>query len=190
MRAVLIGLMVIAGTAGALAASAPERMAICFSCHGEKGQSPNFETPSIGGQPAPYALVQLYLFRERQRTVDVMNQATKGLTDADLQAFAEVVGKLPAPQPTSEPGDPEQLKRARALVQKFRCAFCHRQDFSGQGNIPRIAAQREDYLLKTLREYKNGVRPGYEPTMVEALLPVGDADIVDLAHYLARFSGQ
>src|SRR5579863_6868090 len=101
MRIVLIGLMVLVGMAGALAASVQERMAICFSCHGENGQSPNPETPSIGGQPSPYVLIQLYLFRERQRVVDVMNQATKGLSDSDLQVFSDAISKLPAPRPTA-----------------------------------------------------------------------------------------
>jgi cytochrome c553 len=186
MRAVLTALILLVGAAGAPAATLQERMAICFSCHGEGGQSPNFETPSIGGQPSPYVLIQLYLFRERQRVVDAMNQVTKGLTDGDLQAFADAISKLPPPRPTTEPGDPQRLERARALVQKYRCGFCHQQNFSGQGNVPRIAAQREDYLLKALRDYKSSARPGYEPTMVEALQPVSDADIVDLAHFLAR----
>src|ERR1700674_3465496 len=120
MRAVLTALTLLAGMAGALAASVQERMAICFSCHGENGQSPNPETPSIGAQPSPYVLIQLYLFRERQRVVDAMNQVTKGLTDKDLQAFSDAISKLPAPQLTTEPGDPQRLQRARDLVQKYR----------------------------------------------------------------------
>jgi cytochrome c553 len=187
MRAALTALILVAGTAGALAASLQERMVLCFSCHGEKGESPNFETPSIGGQPAPFVLIQLYLFRERQRIVDAMNQATKDLTDGDLQAFADAVSKLPPPQAAAGPGDLQQLERGRALAQKYRCGFCHQQNFSGQGSVPRIAAQREDYLLKALREYKSSARPGYEPTMVEALQPVNDSEIVDLAGFLSRF---
>jgi cytochrome c553 len=57
----------------ACAASAPlcaetfsERVAPCLACHGEKGQSENPEIPSLGGQNAPYALIQLYLFRDRK----------------------------------------------------------------------------------------------------------------------------
>src|ERR1700681_2249162 len=136
MRAALTALILLAGMAGALAASVQERMAICFSCHGENGESPNPETPSIGGQPSPYVLIQLYLFRERQRAVDAMNQVTKGLTDNDLRTFSDAISQLPAPQPTTEPGDPQRLERARDLVQKYRCGFCHQQNFSGQGNVP------------------------------------------------------
>jgi cytochrome c553 len=52
--------------------------------------------------------------------------------------------------------------------------------------VPRVADQREDYLLKTLRDYKSGARHGYDATMAEALQPVDDAKLTDLAYYLAH----
>ncbi len=35
--------------------------------------------------------------------------------------------------------------------------------------MPRIADQREDYLVKTLRDYKSNIRRGYDGTMAEVL---------------------
>ena len=52
-------------------------MAPCLACHGEKGKSENPGVPSLGGQPAPYLLIQLYLFREEQRIVEIMNDVTE-----------------------------------------------------------------------------------------------------------------
>ena len=52
-----------------------------------------------------------------------------------------------------------------------------------------LAAQREDYLVKTMREYKNNTRHGYEPIMAEVLGPITDAQVVDLAYYIARARG-
>jgi cytochrome c553 len=68
--------------AGAAVAGEPfaERVAPCLACHGENGTSENPEVPSLGGQPAPYLLIQLYLFREKQRVVEIMNDVTKGFT--------------------------------------------------------------------------------------------------------------
>jgi cytochrome c553 len=57
---------------------------------------------------------------------------------------------------------------------------------SGQNNVPRLADQREDYLLKTLRDYKNGTRRGYDASMAEVLQPIDDAQLIEFAHYLAR----
>src|SRR5712691_5785996 len=128
------------------AASLEERLAPCLACHGEKGQSEQPEVPSLGAQPAFYVMVQLYMFRERLRTVEVMNAVTQGLTDDDLRSMADVIAKLPPPHPDEAPGDPTRLERARALIQQHRCSFCHNPNFSGAQQAPRLAGQREDYL--------------------------------------------
>ena len=73
------------------AAALEERLAPCLACHGEKGQSEQPEVPSLGAQPAFYVMVQLYMFRERLRTVEVMNAMTKGLSDDDLRNMADVI---------------------------------------------------------------------------------------------------
>jgi cytochrome c553 len=164
-----------------------ERAAPCLACHGEKGQSETPETPSLGGQPAPYLLIQLYLFREKQRVQEIMNDQTKGFTDDELRNFSDFVAKLPPPQPLADNPDAARMQRASALITQYRCNSCHNLDLSGKESVPRIAGQREDYLVKTLREYKSNTRHGYEATMAEALAPVTDAQIVDLAYSIARF---
>ena len=164
-----------------------ERAAPCLACHGANGQSENAEIPSLGGQTAPYALIQLYLFREKQRVVEIMNDMTKTFTDDDLRAYSDFIATLPPPKPPADAGDPARMQRAAALITQNRCNSCHNLDLSGRENIPRIADQREDYLVKTLREYKNNTRHGYDGTMAEVLAPATDAQIVDLAYYIARF---
>ncbi len=164
-----------------------ERAAPCLVCHGASGQSENPEIPSLGGQTAPYALIQLYLFREKQRVIEVMNDMTKSFTDDDLRAFSDFIATLPPPKPPADAGDAARVQRAAALITQNRCNGCHNLDLAGRDNIPRIADQREDYLVKTLREYKNNTRHGYDGTMAEVLAPVTDAQIVDLAYYIARF---
>jgi cytochrome c553 len=164
-----------------------ERAAPCLACHGANGQSETPEIPSLGGQTAPYALIQLYLFREKQRVVEVMNDMTKAFTDDDLRAFSDFIATLPPPKPPADAGDAARMQRAAALITQNRCNSCHKLDLSGRDNIPRIADQREDYLVKTLREYKNNIRHGYDGTMAEVLAEVTDAQIVDLAYYVARF---
>jgi hypothetical protein len=64
---------------------------------------------------------------------------------------------------------------------------CHSLDLAGRENIPHIANQREDFLGKALREYKDNTRHGYDGVMAEVLAPITDAQIVDLAYYIARF---
>jgi cytochrome c553 len=187
MRALLIALALGYATAlPCLAETFQERIGLCLTCHGESGQSANLEVPSLGAEPAPFVLIQLYLFREKQRRVELMNDATKDLTNDDLRQFSDFIAKLPAPKPPQESPDPARMERGWALAKKYRCGFCHSPDFSGHDNVPRLAAQREDYLLKALREYKSNTRPGYDASMAEVTQPIPDAEIVDLAYFMAR----
>jgi cytochrome c553 len=161
-------------------------MAPCLACHGEKGQSSNAETPSLGAQTSPYVLIQLFLFREKLRRVELMNDAVKNFTDDDLRTFADTISKLPRPSPTTNATDPARLERGQALARQYRCNVCHKADLAGRANVPRIAGQREDFLVKTMREYKGNIRPGYDASMAEVLQPIPDADILDLAYFSAR----
>jgi cytochrome c553 len=142
--------------------------------------------PSLGAQPAFYLSIQLFMFRERLRVVEPMNQVTQGLSDADLRGMAERIAKLPPPRAAADPPDPARLERARAIIEQQRCGFCHNRDFSGAQNAPRLAGQREDYLAKAMREYKNNTRRGYDASMADVLYPISDEQILDLAYFLAR----
>jgi cytochrome c553 len=186
MRSLAVAVLVSLAALPASAATLEERLVPCLACHGEKGQSIVPEVPSLGAQPAFYVTIQLYMFRERMRVVEPMNAMTKGLSDDDLRSMANVISKLPPPFPAAEPLDPARLERARALIQQHRCNFCHNQDFSGEQNVPRLAGQREDYLVKTLREYKSNARRAYDASMADVLYPISDEQILDLAYFLAR----
>ncbi|WP_213739023.1 c-type cytochrome [Bradyrhizobium sp. dw_411] len=183
----IITVLVLASAAfSADAATVEERAVTCFACHGEHGQSEMENTPSLGGQQAPYALIQLFMFREKLRTFEPMNDMTKSFTDDDLRVFSDFIAKLPKPAPPADAADPARIARAQALVAQHRCNTCHNPDFSGKENVPRIANQREDYLAKTMREYKDNSRHGYDGTMAEVLQPVTTDQIADLAYFLAR----
>jgi cytochrome c553 len=178
----LVGLMASVVRAETVA----EKLAPCLACHGEKGTSETESTPSLGAQTAAYSLIQLYMFREKLRVFELMNDMAKPLSDDDLRAISDVIAKLPPPQPVADAGDAARLEHGRTLLQQHRCFFCHRPDLAGADNVPRIAAQREDYVAKTLRDYKAGTRRGYDATMAEVTVPLTDQDILDLAYTVAR----
>lgn len=163
-----------------------ERKMQCVECHGQDGISKTPKVPSLGGQPELFVLYQLVGFREGQRKAPVMNDMMGGMSDDDLRAAAAWVAKLPAPPPPAETGDAARLARAKALVAKHRCGFCHNPDFTGHDQIPRLRHQREDYLLKALRDYKNDSRFGGRAEMNEVVYPLKDEDLADLAHYMAH----
>jgi cytochrome c553 len=180
-----VAILVAIAMTTARAATIDERLAPCIACHGANGQSVIPEVPSLGGQPQFYLSVQLLMFRERLRIFEPKNAALKGVSDDDLRRIAAVLAERPPPAP-ADSMEPARSERARALIQQHRCNFCHKQDFSGEEGAPRLAAQREDYLIKALRDYKSNARRAYDPSMADVMHPLTEADILDLAHYLAR----
>jgi cytochrome c553 len=178
----LLGLL----AAPASAQTVQERLPTCLACHGENGQSQTPDIPSLGGQQAFYVTVQLYMFRERMRVVDPMNTMTKGLTDDDLKNLADTISKLPPPKPPDGEADPARIERGRALIQQNHCNVCHTPTFAGQDNVPRIGDQREEYLIKALRGYKDNSRRGYDQSMGDVTAGITDDQILDLAYTIAR----
>jgi cytochrome c553 len=187
VRGLAVGIIV-AGLAAlpVHAQSLDERLPTCFACHGEHGTSQLPDTPSLGAQTAFYSMVQLLMFRDKLRVTEPMNEMAKGLSDDDLRKAGDIISKLPPPAPAADNPDPARMDKARALSTQHRCNFCHQANYQGQENVPRIAGQREDYLLKALRGYKDNSRRGYDAQMAEVVYTMKDEDFVELAYFLAR----
>lgn len=194
MRTATLALAVIAAASSPIEARAqtPEqRWPVCVACHGATGVSKAEAVPSLGAMPRDYVLVQLILYREKLRIGAPMNALMAGLSDDDLQAYSDMVAALPAP-----PGDPaaprgdtkdEEWQQARALAVKYHCLSCHGSDLAGHDQIPRIAGQREDYVLKSLISYKNNSRRAYQPAMIESIQGVPDEELPILAKFVSQF---
>jgi len=176
----------VAAQTGAPAAPASERFSTCLGCHGPGGVSATPLVPSLAGQHSFYAITQLFLFREGRRDNEAMALMARGMSDADLRAFSDLIAKLPAATAAPPPGDPARAVQGRAVATRYRCASCHGDDYAGSGQVPRIAGQREDYLEQTLRAFAAGRRIGYTPAMNEVMAGIKPDEIGDLAHFLAH----
>lgn len=186
MRMTVTALALALIAVSARAETIQERFAVCQGCHGENGQSQTQNTPSLGSQQAPYALIQLFMFREKLREFEPMNDMAKALTDDDLRAFSDYIAQIPKPAPPADAGEPARMAHGQALAKQYLCNTCHNADFSGKENVPRIANQREDYLVKTLGEYKDNSRHGYDGSMADVMGAVPKEQIADLAYYIAH----
>lgn len=51
--------------------------------------------------------------------------------------------------------------------------------------MPRLAGQHEAYLQYSLKQFRDHAGPGRDTIMSATLLGLADADLADLAHYLA-----
>lgn len=164
-----------------------ERMRICSSCHGEDGNSHTAGIPSIAGQPTIFLENQLVLFREGVRAATPLKQpAVAGLTDREISTIAGVFGASPV---QAGPGgfDPLRAKRGRALAQELGCGSCHLPDFQGREQIPRLAGQREEYLVEAMAGFRYNRRPAADSAMTLVLHGVSDADIAAMAHFFSRY---
>src|SRR5262249_44600515 len=186
MRKIVTALALALLSSSASAQKFEERVAQCLDCHGAKGQSETENTPSLGAQQAPYVLIQLYMFREKLRTNEIMNDMAKPLTDDDLRTFSDFIARLPKPAPPTDTADAARMERGQLAASQHRCNTCHNPDYSGKENVPRIGNQREDYLAKTLAEYKSNARAGYDASMADVMAVVKPEQIADLAYYIAR----
>lgn len=158
----------------------------CFACHGPLGVSQTALTPSLAGQPDGFLQWQLVFFRNGTRKSPVMQPIAEALKDNDIRTLAAFFAAQKPPR--AEAGaDAALVDAGRKLAQANRCAACHKDDFSGTQATARIAAQREDYLLKALRDFKSGARSGGAmAAMADVVYPLKDEDLKALAHFLAH----
>ena len=180
----LAAVLLCAGPAFAQNAALAEKIQLCGACHGEDGNSRMEKFPSLAGQPAFFVLNQLFLMREGVRKVEAMAPIVKDLTDEDLDALSKHFAALP-PRRSDEPLDPALVKQGAEIAGHRRCDSCHQQGLVGNGQVPRLAKQRIDYMILSLKAFRDTTREGGDTAMSANLAGASDADLAALAHYCA-----
>ena len=157
---------------------------VCGACHGADGNSAIPGTPSLAGQPKVFIENQLVLIREGLREVAPMKGMLDKVTDEELVALARRYSEMPA-KPSSAEIDAAKVRRGAEISVAARCGSCHSPDYSGREQMPRLAMQREDFLLASLKEFRNGRAAGRDTLMAATLRGMNDSQLEDLAHYFA-----
>jgi cytochrome c553 len=191
LRALGPAALLLLSAAGAQAAGDAERgrakaAQVCAACHGADGNSAMDNIPSLAGQPETFTTLQLILFRERIRIVEAMTEVAKPLSDADVADLAAHYARLAPKPPQRPPRDAAKVAQGAALAERLRCATCHERNYAGREQMPRLAAQREEYLLHSMKQYRDNQRTGTDTTMQGVLYGLSDGDLSALAHYLAQ----
>jgi cytochrome c553 len=187
LRPLILGLaaaVLCVGWARAQPMSLNERIELCGSCHGEDGNSRAEKIPSLAGQPEFFILNQLFLMREGVRKIEAMVPYVKDLSDADMEGLAKHFAAL-EPKPSGEAIDASLAQHGAELSVTLRCVSCHLPTLAGREQMPRLAKQRIDYLIDTLKAYRDNPRAGGDSAMTAVVLGVPDADLAALAHYAA-----
>ncbi len=160
----------------------------CMSCHGEGGVSQTPDVPSIAAQPSYFTQWQLVFYRSGNRKSESMNQIAESLSNDEIRDLSGYFQSLPPPKPSTEPDSDAGLTGTGAkLAVEQHCNNCHGPQFQGQQAAARLAGQREEVLLKALRDYKASRRAGSGlATMAEVAYVLDEDSMKALAHYLSR----
>ena len=166
------------------AVAMPEKAVTCLACHGPGGSSTTPLVPVLAGQTARYMYLQLRDFQEGRRSDPQMTPMVTGLSRDELRALADWFAAQKTRQQDFRP-DPAKARLGKAKADETLCTMCHLGGFAGQNEIPRIAGQRFDYTLKQLQDFKARRRTNDAGSMTSVANTLSEADIENLAHYLA-----
>jgi cytochrome c553 len=134
----------------------------------------------------------LLYFRGETRKNEQMTPAAQDLVDNDIRDLGAYFASLPGPPaPAGADPDPALTQEGARLAKERHCAQCHLPSLVGQGEIPRLAGQREEVIVKALHDYQHGARRGRgNVIMPEIAYSLTDDDIRALAHFVSRQSGK
>jgi len=178
-----VGLAVLAGASLAQTAAAPPKAEACAACHGPNGNSTQPLIPSLAGQTSRYLYLQLRDFQEGRRSDPQMTPMAAGLSREEIREVADWFAKQkPAPQMFKV--NPEKARLGKLKADETLCTMCHLGGLAGQNEIPRVAGQHHDYIVKQLSDFKSRKRTNDAGNMTSVSSTLSDADIENLAHYI------
>ena len=156
----------------------------CAGCHGADGVSVTELTPSLAGQSDEFAQWQLVFFRSGVRKSEIMGPIAQALSNEDIRNLGAYYASLPPPKPAA-PMD-ALARQGEKVALQHRCKSCHSDDYNGFRAAARLSSQRDDVLLKALRDYKSGARMGSGvASMADVTFELTDDDLRALARYMA-----
>ncbi len=187
------------------AAAGEKKAAVCAACHGQDGNSPGGDFPSLAGQGEKYLTKQLQDYKSGARKNAIMQAQVSGLGDqdmADLSAFyAGKTAKGGSAKPDLVAKGERLYRGGNPASGVAACAGCHGP--AGQGidaaGFPSLAGQHASYTEAQLRAFRASGRqdigaPAYRANdvdgdalgMMQAVAAkMSDAEIQAVASYIS-----
>ena len=165
---------------------------ICSGCHGRDGNSDNSEYPLLAGQGQGYLIKQILDFKSGVRKDDHMTSIVEAVSVEDIKPIAEYFSmqqrrKSSAPTKISDLGK-KIFHNGNSTGSVGACAACHGKEGKGNAalNYPSVAGQYSDYVAKTLKEFRNGIRRNDKQAVMRTIAArLSEQDIEALAAYIA-----
>ena len=182
--AAFLFLLVLAPAAHADLAAGKRKAQACSACHGADGNSAIAQFPVLAGQTARYIYLQLKDFKEGRRSEPAMAPFVAKLSTQDMLDLAEYFAAQ-KPKPVAFKADAARVARGRKKAEEVLCTMCHLGGFSGQNEIPRVAGEHPEYVIKQLKAFKARTRTNDAGNMTSVAQTISEQDIEDLAHYIS-----
>jgi cytochrome c553 len=162
-----------------------KKSAPCVTCHGPEGNSASGEYPILAGQTARYIYLQLKDFKEGRRSNGLMAPFVAKLSRDDMLDLADYFAAQ-KPKPIAFKPDAKRVARGKKKAEEVLCTMCHLGGMRGQNEIPRVAGQYPEYVIKQLKAFKARTRTNDAGSMTSVSQTITEQDIEDLAHYVAN----
>ncbi len=169
------------------AAAGKEKAVVCGACHGADGNATIAQNPILAGQNARYIYLQLRDFKEGRRKDPLMSPMAANLSKKDMLDLAAYFSAQ-KPNRQNSRGDSARIEEGRKLADTALCPMCHLGGFSGQNEIPRVAGQHYEYIVKQLMAFKNRERTNDAGSMTAYMNNVTKDQIEALASYAASLN--
>src|SRR5213594_3083281 len=182
--AAFLFLLVLFHAAHADLAAGKRKAEACAACHGADGSPATGQFPVLAGQTARYLYLQLKDFKEGRRSEPTMAPIVAKLSTKDMLDLAEYFAAQ-KPKPIAFRPDAARVARGKKKADEVLCTMCHLGGFSGQNEIPRVAGQHPEYVIKQLKAFKARVRTNDAGSMTSVAQTITEQDIEDLAHYIS-----
>jgi cytochrome c553 len=183
LAALLMAFLLMSGSALAADAPAPEKAALCATCHGAEGIPIDKSIPVIWGQNEGYFYLQLRDFKNGSRKNELMGPIAAQLEKEEMRALAAYFSKLKWPN-LQQPLPPANIAaKAISAAASIGCTGCHLAHFQGDGTTARLAGQSHAYLIKQMMDFRTGAR-GNNPGMSDLMKATSPEDLAALAEYL------
>jgi cytochrome c553 len=157
MKLLLLLAVFSASVAPAIAADAQagaKKAQICLVCH-KLAQSYSF--PLLEAQPKEYLYIQMKAYKDNRRAWPGRPHSDTSLPERDLRNIAEYFSAQKMPGVPFRI-DGSMVASGKAKVEELKCANCHMADFSGKGDVPRLAGQVPEYLVAQMEAFRSGSR--------------------------------
>jgi cytochrome c553 len=166
-----------------------DRIVLCTQCHGVDGTSKMQGVPHLAGQNPAYLLEQVEKFADGRRKNFVMQSLARSFTMEDKVNIAVYFASQ---RPKTEGADPA-LAREGARIYQNVCKMCHGDDGRGDEGYARLAGQRTDYVVLTLKRFRENSRQTvtaddmkrHNSRMEQVSQHLSDRDIDALAAHIA-----